>query len=66
VRARRDSFPPARINDDRCAAKLARIRVDDEYIVTEGDGKVAGIVESEQSMVELLYAYAAWPEARKG
>jgi acetylornithine deacetylase/succinyl-diaminopimelate desuccinylase-like protein len=41
----------------------ARAHADDEYIVTEGDGKVAGIVESEQSMVELLYAYAAWPES---
>jgi acetylornithine deacetylase/succinyl-diaminopimelate desuccinylase-like protein len=43
----------------------SRAHADDEYIVTEGDGKVAGIVESEQSMVELLYAYAAWPEGRK-
>jgi acetylornithine deacetylase/succinyl-diaminopimelate desuccinylase-like protein len=43
----------------------SRAHADDEYIVTEGDGKVAGIVESEQSMVELLYAYAAWPERKK-
>ena len=39
-----------------------RAHADDEYIVIEGNGKVAGIVESEQSMVDLLYAYANWPE----
>ena len=39
-----------------------RAHADDEYIVIEGHGKVAGIVESEQSMVDLLYAYANWPE----
>lgn len=31
----------------------------------EGGGKVGGIVESERSIVDLLYAYAAWPETRK-
>jgi acetylornithine deacetylase/succinyl-diaminopimelate desuccinylase-like protein len=40
----------------------SRAHADDEYIVIEGNDKVAGIVGSEQSMVELLYAYAAWPE----
>jgi acetylornithine deacetylase/succinyl-diaminopimelate desuccinylase-like protein len=40
----------------------SRAHADDEYIVIEGNGKVAGIVESEQSIVDLLYAYAAWPE----
>lgn len=40
----------------------SRAHADDEYIVSEGNNKVAGIVESEQSMVDLLYAYAAWPE----
>jgi acetylornithine deacetylase/succinyl-diaminopimelate desuccinylase-like protein len=40
----------------------SRAHADDEYIVIQGDDRVAGIVESEQSMVELLYAYAAWPE----
>jgi acetylornithine deacetylase/succinyl-diaminopimelate desuccinylase-like protein len=39
-----------------------RAHADDEYIVIEGNGKVAGIVESEQSMVDLIYAYANWPE----
>ena len=40
----------------------SRAHADDEYIVTEGNGKVGGIVESEQSMVDLIYAYANWPE----
>lgn len=43
----------------------SRAHADDEYIVIEGNGKVAGIVESEQSMVDLLYAYAAWSERRR-
>ncbi|HEY3131092.1 MAG TPA: M20/M25/M40 family metallo-hydrolase [Acidobacteriota bacterium] len=38
----------------------SRAHSDDEYIVIEGNGKVGGIVESEQSMVDLLYAYASW------
>ncbi len=38
----------------------SRAHSDDEYIVIEGNGKVGGIVESEQSMVDLLYAYANW------
>jgi acetylornithine deacetylase/succinyl-diaminopimelate desuccinylase-like protein len=44
----------------------SRAHADDEYIVIEGNGKVAGIVESEQSIVDLLYAYAAWPEKARG
>lgn len=40
----------------------SRAHADDEYIVIEGTDKVAGIVESEQSMVDLIYAYAQWPE----
>lgn len=40
----------------------SRSHADDEYLVIEGDGKVAGIVESEQSIVDLIYAYANWPE----
>jgi acetylornithine deacetylase/succinyl-diaminopimelate desuccinylase-like protein len=43
----------------------SRAHADDEYIVIDGGDKVAGIVESERSIVDLLYAYAAWPEARK-
>ena len=34
----------------------------DEYIVIEGNDKVAGIVRAEQSYVDILYAYANWPE----
>lgn len=32
--------------------------VDDEYIVIEGTAKVAGIVQVEQSIVDLLFTYA--------
>lgn len=42
----------------------SRAHADDEYIVIEGNGKVGGIVESEQSMVDLIYAYANWPDRR--
>lgn len=38
----------------------SRAHSDDEYIVTEGNGKVGGIVASEQSTVDLIYAYASW------
>lgn len=34
----------------------------DEYIVIEGNDKVAGIVRAEQSYADILYAYAHWPE----
>lgn len=43
----------------------SRAHADDEYIVIAGNEKVGGIVESERSMVDLIYTYAAWPEARK-
>lgn len=33
----------------------------DEYIVIEGNDKVAGIVRAEQSYVDVLYAFANWP-----
>jgi di/tripeptidase len=33
----------------------------DEYIVIEGNEKVAGIVRAEQSYVDILFAYANWP-----
>jgi acetylornithine deacetylase/succinyl-diaminopimelate desuccinylase-like protein len=33
-----------------------------EYLVIEGAGNVGGIVECEQSHVEVLYSYAAYPE----
>jgi acetylornithine deacetylase/succinyl-diaminopimelate desuccinylase-like protein len=33
----------------------------DEFIVIEGNDKVAGIVRAEQSYVDILYAYANWP-----
>lgn len=40
----------------------SRAHSDDEYIVIEGNDSVAGIVKSEQSMVDLLYTYANWSE----
>ncbi len=33
----------------------------DEYIVIEGNERVAGIERAEQSYVDILYAYANWP-----
>ncbi|MBI4543682.1 MAG: M20/M25/M40 family metallo-hydrolase [Gemmatimonadetes bacterium] len=43
----------------------SRAHADDEYIVIEGNEKVAGIVKAEQSIVDILYAYASWPEKKK-
>ncbi len=40
----------------------SRAHSHDEYIVIEGNDKVAGIVRAEQSYVDILYAYANWPE----
>ena len=40
----------------------AAVHSDDEYIVIEGNDKVAGIVKSEQSIVDILFTYAAYPE----
>ncbi len=34
----------------------------DEYIVIEGNDKLAGIVRAEQSYVDILYAYSNWAE----
>jgi di/tripeptidase len=34
----------------------------DEYFVIEGNEKVAGLVKCEQSIVDILYTYAHWPE----
>jgi acetylornithine deacetylase/succinyl-diaminopimelate desuccinylase-like protein len=42
-----------------------RAHSDDEYLVIEGNDKVAGLVRSEQSVVDVLYAYARWPEKKK-
>ena len=39
-----------------------RAHSDDEYLVIEGNEKVAGLVKSEQSIVDILYAFANWPE----
>jgi hypothetical protein len=33
-----------------------------EFLVVEGDGKVGGLVELEQSYADLLYSYAAYPD----
>jgi hypothetical protein len=30
----------------------------DEYMVIEGDGKIAGLAEAEKFMVDMLFAYA--------
>lgn len=38
----------------------SRAHSDDEYIVIEGNDKVAGIVQAEQSIADSLYAFAAW------
>jgi acetylornithine deacetylase/succinyl-diaminopimelate desuccinylase-like protein len=38
----------------------SRAHSDDEYIVVEGNDKVAGIVQAEQSIADILYAFAAW------
>ena len=43
-----------------------RAHSDDEYFVIEGNGKVGGLVECERSIVEILYAYANWPEGSSG
>jgi len=40
----------------------SRAHSDDEYIVIEGNEKIAGITRAEQSIVDLVYAYASWPE----
>lgn len=32
-----------------------------EFLVVEGDGKVGGLVELEQSLADLIYSYAAYP-----
>jgi acetylornithine deacetylase/succinyl-diaminopimelate desuccinylase-like protein len=39
-----------------------RAHADDEYVVIEGNSRVAGIVKAEQSIVDVLYTYAAYPE----
>jgi acetylornithine deacetylase/succinyl-diaminopimelate desuccinylase-like protein len=38
----------------------SRAHSDDEYIVIEGNDKVAGIVQAEQSIADILYAFSAW------
>jgi len=39
-----------------------RAHSDDEYIVIEGNDRVSGIVKAEQSIVDILFTYAAYPE----
>lgn len=56
--------PP--LNLPACGGGLGhggRAHSDDEYMVVEGNEKVAGLVKCEQSIVDVLYAYANWPEA---
>jgi acetylornithine deacetylase/succinyl-diaminopimelate desuccinylase-like protein len=42
-----------------------RAHSDDEYLVIDGNDAVAGLVRAEQSIVDVLYAYAAWPGKKK-
>ncbi|MFQ5789647.1 MAG: M20/M25/M40 family metallo-hydrolase [Acidobacteriota bacterium] len=43
----------------------SRAHSDDEYLVIEGNEKVAGLVRSQQSIVDILFAYAHYPEERR-
>jgi len=55
--------PP--INLSACSGGLGhggRAHAVDEYLVIEGNERVAGLVKMEQSIVDILYAYAHWPE----
>ena len=40
----------------------SRAHAVDEYLVIEGNDRIAGVVKAEQSIVDILYAYANWPE----
>ena len=54
--------PP--INLPACSGGLGhggRAHAVDEYLVIEGNDRVAGLVKMEQSMVDILYAFAHWP-----
>jgi len=56
--------PP--LNLPACGGGLGhggRAHSDDEYFVIEGNEKVGGLVKCEQSMVDILYAYARWAGA---
>lgn len=35
----------------------------DEYLVIEGNDRVAGLVKAEKSYVDMVYAYAEWPDS---
>jgi acetylornithine deacetylase/succinyl-diaminopimelate desuccinylase-like protein len=55
--------PP--LNLPACSGGLGhggRAHSDDEYFVIEGNGKVGGLVECEKSIVDVLFAFANWPE----
>lgn len=39
-----------------------RAHSDDEYFVIDGNEKVHGLVKCEQSIVDILYAFAQWPD----
>ena len=43
----------------------SRAHSDDEYLVIEGNDKVAGLVKAEQAIADVLYAYAGWPESAR-
>jgi hypothetical protein len=55
--------PP--LNLPACAGGLGhggRAHAVDEYLIIVGNERVAGLVKMEQSIVDILYAYAHWPE----
>ncbi len=55
--------PP--LNLPACSGGLGhggRAHAIDEYLVIEGNDRVAGLVKAEQSIVDILFAYAYWPE----
>ena len=58
-------YTRAPINLAACSGGLGhggRAHAVDEYLVIEGNDRVAGLVQMEQSIVDILYAYANWPE----
>ena len=59
------SHPP--LNLPVCGGGLShggRAHSPDEYYVIEGSDKVAGLVKSEESFADILYAFANWPTVK--
>jgi len=58
-------YTRAPLNLPACSGGLGhggRAHAVDEYLVIEGNERVAGLVKMEQSIVDVLYAYAYWPK----